>query len=145
MDYGFGIMNLKINKEKIKKIAQKYNLAMILLFGSQVNGRAKPDSDIDIAYSAQKPLSTNERIDLNNDLSDFFQRDNVDQIDIKNANPLLLHEISTNSKLIFGKKIDYLEFKAFAFRNYIDSQSLFNLEDLLIKKRRKEFGKLIYG
>jgi len=138
-------MNLKINKEKIKKIAQKYNLAMVLLFGSQVNGRAKPDSDVDIAYSAQKLLSTDERIGLNNELCDLFHKDIVDQIDIKNANPLLLHEISTNSKLLFGKEIDYLELKAFAFRNYTDSQSLFNLEDLLIKKRRKEFGKLIYG
>lgn len=138
-------MGLKIDKEKIKKIALKYNLEMVLLFGSQVNGRAKLDSDVDIAYSVQKPLSAGERIGLNNDLGNLFHKDNVDQIDIRSANPLLLHEISTNSKLIFGKEIDYLEFKAFAFRNYIDSQSLFNLEELLIKKRHKEFGRLIYG
>ncbi|MCX6789586.1 MAG: nucleotidyltransferase domain-containing protein, partial [Candidatus Gribaldobacteria bacterium] len=134
-----------INKEKIKEIAQKYNLEMVLLFGSQVNGRAKPDSDVDIAYSAQKQLSTDERIDLNNDLGDLFHKDIVDQVDIRSANPLLLHEISQNSQLLFGKEIDYLEFKAFAFRNYIDSESLFNLEDLLIKKKHKELGKLIYG
>ena len=138
-------MSLKINKKEIEKIAQKYNLEMILLFGSQVNGRAKFDSDVDIAYSAQKLLPTNEKIDLNNDLCDFFKKDIVDQVDIKNANPLLLYEISQNSKLIFGKEIDYLEFRAFAFRNYIDSESLFNLEKLLIKKRHNELGKLIYG
>ncbi|MEK7103796.1 MAG: nucleotidyltransferase domain-containing protein [Patescibacteria group bacterium] len=138
-------MSLKVNKKEIEKIAQKYNLEMVLLFGSQVNGRAKPDSDIDIAYSAKKLLSTNEKIDLNNDLGNFFKKDIVDQVDIKNANPLLLYEISQNSKLIFGKKIGYLEFKALAFRNYIDSESLFKLEGLLIKKRHKELGKLIYG
>ena len=138
-------MSLKINKKEIEKIAQKYNLEMILLFGSQVNGRAKFDSDVDIAYSAQKLLPTNEKIDLNNDLCDFFKKDIVDQVDIKNANPLLLYEISQNSKLIFGKEIDYLEFRAFAFRNYIDSESLFNLEKLLIKKRHNELGKLIYA
>jgi len=138
-------MNLKINKEKIKEIAQKYNLEMVLLFGSQVNSRARPDSDVDVAYSAKKQLSVDEKIGFNNELCDFFKKDIVDQVDIKNANPLLLHEISTNSKLIFGKEIDYLEFKAFTFRNYIDSQSLFNLEELLIKKRHQEFGKLIYG
>lgn len=138
-------MSLKINKKEIEKIAQKYNLEMVLLFGSQVNGRAKPDSDVDIAYSAKKQLSANEKVDLNNDLCDFFKKDIVDQIDIKNANPLLLYEISQNSKLIFGKKICYLELKAFAFRNYIDSESLFNLEYLLIRKRHKELGKLIYG
>jgi len=64
------VMNLKINKGKIKEIAQKYNLEMVLLFGSQVNGRTKPDSDIDIAYSAQKLLSTDEKIGLNKELCD---------------------------------------------------------------------------
>jgi len=138
-------MNLKINKEKFAKIAQKYNLEMILLFGSQVNGRAKPDSDIDIAYSAQKPLSTNEKLDLNNDLSDLFHKDIVDQVDIKNANPLLLHEISTNSQLLFGKEIDYINFRARAFRVFIDSESLFKLEELLIKKRQKFLSEMIYA
>jgi len=138
-------MSLKINKKEIEKIVQKYNLKMILLFGSQVNGRAKPDSDVDIAYSAQKLLSTNEKIDLNNDLCDFFKKDIVDQVDIKNANPLLLYEISQNSKLIFGKKIDYIKFRTRAFRVYIDSESLFNLEDSLIRKRQKWLSDMIYA
>lgn len=138
-------MSLKINKEKIKKIAQKYNLEMVLLFGSQVNGRAKQDSDIDIAYSAQKLLSTDEKIDLNNDLCDFFKKDIVDQVDIKNANPLLLYEISQNSKLIFGKEIDYIKFRTRAFRVFIDSRSLFKLKEFLIKKRQKFLSGMIYA
>lgn len=136
---------LKIDKTELNKLAKKHNLKMLLLFGSQVNGRAKPDSDIDIAYSAQKPLSTTERIDLNNDLSDFFKKDNVDQIDIKNANPLLLYEISRNSKLIFGKEIDYIKFRTRTFRIFVDSESLFKLKESLIKKRQKLLGDMIYA
>ncbi|PIU16383.1 hypothetical protein COT20_00435 [bacterium (Candidatus Gribaldobacteria) CG08_land_8_20_14_0_20_39_15] len=138
-------MNLKINKKEIKKIAQKYNLAMVLLFGSQARGRVKPDSDIDIAYSTQNPLSIKEKLDLNNDLGNFFRKDNVDQIDIKSANPLLLYEISRNSKLLFGKEIDYIKFKTRAFRIFIDSESLFKLEESLIKKRQKLLGDMIYA
>ncbi|MEK7202845.1 MAG: nucleotidyltransferase domain-containing protein [Patescibacteria group bacterium] len=138
-------MGLKVDKEKIKKIAQKYNLEMVLLFGSQVNGRAKPDSDVDIAYSAQKPLSTDEKIDLNNDLGNLFHKDNVDQVDIKSANPLLLHEISTNCKLLFGQEIDYIKFRTRAFRVFIDSESLFKLKESLIKKRQKFLSEMIYA
>jgi len=138
-------MNLKINKGKIKEIAQKYNLEMVLLFGSQVNGRTKPDSDIDIAYSAQKLLSTDEKIGLNNELCDLFHKDIVDQVDIRNANPLLLHEISTNSQLLFGKEIDYIKFRTRAFRVFIDSESLFKLKESLIKKRQKFLSEMIYA
>ncbi|PIV46957.1 hypothetical protein COS21_02590 [bacterium (Candidatus Gribaldobacteria) CG02_land_8_20_14_3_00_41_15] len=139
------VMNLKINKGKIKEIAQKYNLEMVLLFGSQVNGRTKPDSDIDIAYSAQKLLSTDEKIGLNNELCDLFHKDIVDQVDIRNANPLLLHEISTNSQLLFGKEIDYIKFRTRAFRVFIDSESLFKLKESLIKKRQKFLSEMIYA
>jgi len=139
------VMNLKINKGKIKEIAQKYNLEMVLLFGSQVNGRTKSDSDIDIAYSAQKLLSTDEKIGLNNELCDLFHKDIVDQVDIRNANPLLLHEISTNSQLLFGKEIDYIKFRTRAFRVFIDSESLFKLKESLIKKRQKFLSEMIYA
>ena len=139
------VMNLKINKGKIKEIAQKYNLEMVLLFGSQVNGRTKPDSDIDIVYSAQKLLSTDEKIGLNNELCDLFHKDIVDQVDIRNANPLLLHEISTNSQLLFGKEIDYIKFRTRAFRVFIDSESLFKLKESLIKKRQKFLSEMIYA
>ena len=139
------VMNLKINKGKIKEIAQKYNLEMVLFFGSQVNGRTKPDSDIDIAYSAQKLLSTDEKIGLNNELCDLFHKDIVDQVDIRNANPLLLHEISTNSQLLFGKEIDYIKFRTRAFRVFIDSESLFKLKESLIKKRQKFLSEMIYA
>ena len=139
------VMNLKINKGKIKEIAQKYNLEMVLLFGSQVNGRTKPDSDIYIAYSAQKLLSTDEKIGLNNELCDLFHKDIVDQVDIRNANPLLLHEISTNSQLLFGKEIDYIKFRTRAFRVFIDSESLFKLKESLIKKRQKFLSEMIYA
>ncbi len=138
-------MSLEANKEKIKEIAQKYGLEMILLFGSQVNGRAKLDSDVDIAYSAKKLFSTNEKIDLNNDLCDFFKKDIVDQVDIKNANPLLLYEISQNSKMIFGKEINYIKFKTRAFRVFIDSKSLFKLKESLIRKRQKFLSDMIYA
>jgi len=138
-------MNLKINEEKIKEIAQKYNLEMVLLFGSQVNGRAKPDSDVDIAYSVRKLLSVSEKIDLNNDLCNFFKKDIIDQIDIRSANPLLLHEISTNCKLLFGQEIDYIKFRTRAFRVFIDSASLFRLQDILIEKRHEFLRQSIYA
>lgn len=136
---------LKIDKTELNNLAKNHNLKMLLLFGSQVNGRAKPDSDIDIAYLANCPLSTSQMLDLNNDLAVLLKTDKVDQVDLQKANPLLLSEIAKNSCLIFGKPIDYIKFKTRAFRVFIDSASLFKLQDALMEKRHEFLRQSIYA
>ena len=103
------------------------------------------ESDFDIAYRSKKDLSGKEIIDLNCDFIDFFHCDRIDLVDLKKDNPLLKYEIAQNSKLLYGEEIDYLKFKALAFRKYVDSQPLFKLQDILIKKRQEFLRNKIYG
>ena len=127
-------MLTKKQKEKIGSIAKKYDLKMILLFGSQVSGKSKNDSDVDIAYLDNQPLDVKKKVDLNSELVDLFVNDRIDQVNLKTASPLLLSEVAKNSQLIFGEQIDYIKFKTMAFRVFIDSASLFKLQRALIKK-----------
>jgi len=133
------------NENKIKKVVKKYDLKMVLLFGSRVSGRINFDSDVDIAYLSGRELSGKEIINLNCDFIDIFNCDKIDMVDLKRVNPFLRYEISRNSKLLFGNEIDYLKFKAFAFRSYIDHQPLFKLQDILLKRRHELLRKSIYG
>lgn len=137
-------MLTKEQKEEIEKIAKKYSLRLILLFGSQVKGKTNLDSDFDVAYLPEKPLGIEKAMDLNSDLMDIFGSDKIDQVNIKKANPLLLYEISRNSQMLSGKEIDYERFKARAFRIFTDNVSLFKLQDALIKKRHQFLAKRIY-
>ena len=116
-----------------------------MLFGSQVSGKQKVDSDFDIAYFPQKSLVLEQKLELNNDLEQVFGSDKIDQVDITNAGTLLLYEISKNSQLLFGENIDYIKFKTRAYRVFIDSASLFKLQDTLIKKRHQFLAKKIYA
>ncbi len=138
---------MKIENQKIKNIAKKYDLNLLLLFGSQAKDKKflHKESDFDIAYRSKKDLSGKEIIDLNCDFIDFFHCDRIDLVDLKKDNPLLKYEIAQNSKLLYGEEIDYLEFKALAFRKYVDSQPLFKLQDILIKKRQEFLRNKIYG
>lgn len=124
-------------KSNIAKIAKKYSLKLLLLFGSQANGKSRPDSDFDIAYIAKKKLSMDEKIDLNNEFISFFNCDKIDLTDLKEADALLIYEISQNCKLLFGDDEEFANFKIFAFKNYIDHIPLFELEEKLVKKRQK--------
>lgn len=130
---------MKFDKKKIQEIAEKYDLKMLLLFGSQLKSKKllHPESDVDIAYASKKKLTGDETVDLNCDLIDIFEHSKIDMVDLKKAPPLLRFEISQNSKMLFGDEMDYLEFKAQAFRIYIDAKPLFKLRDLLIRKRQE--------
>ncbi|NQU82353.1 MAG: nucleotidyltransferase domain-containing protein [Parcubacteria group bacterium] len=138
-------MLTKDQKQKIEKIAEKYDLRLLMLFGSQVNGKNKEDSDFDVAYLSQKSLELKQKFELKDDLASVFGSDRIDQVNIRNAGTLLLHEISSNSKLLFGDEIDYIKFKTRAYRIFTDSTSLFKLQDALIRKRHQFLAERIYA
>ena len=50
----------KEQKEKIRKIAEKYHLKLVLLFGSFANGKHREDSDLDIAVLGSREVFFNE-------------------------------------------------------------------------------------
>ena len=132
-------------KEKIKELAEKYQLKLMILFGSQVKRKGvHKGSDFDVAYLSKKGLSGREIIDLNCDLMEIFQTDKVDLVDLKKADPFLRYEIAQNSQLLYGREMDYLEFKAFAFKDYINHRPLFELRELLMKKRHRSLAKFLY-
>lgn len=140
-------MFVKIYKKKINKIAKKYALDLVLLFGSQTKNKKRlhRESDFDVAYLSKRDLPGKEIIDLNCDLIDIFGNDRVDLVNLRRIDPLLRYEIAQNSQLLYGGEMDYLEFKAFAFRDYIAHQNLFDLRELLIKKRQRLLKQSIYG
>ena len=133
------------DKKKITdKIAQKYSLEMILLFGSQVSGKTSKESDFDIAYLSKKELSGKEEIELNCDLMDVFKSDKIDLTNLKNANPFLNYEIAKKCRLILGDEKKFSEFKIMAFKKYIDHLPLLDFQSFLIKKRHRILKELIY-
>ena len=132
-------------KQQLNKIAKKYNLKLLLLFGSQTDKESlHQESDFDIAYLSQKELDIQKQVQLNCDLMKIFNSDKIDMVNLKKANPLLRYEIAKKNELLFGNMLDFLEFKARAFRIYVESESLFNLENRLIKRRQKLLEQSIY-
>lgn len=135
------------NEKEVKEIAQKYQLKLLVLFGSQVKGKRfrTSNSDFDFAYQAKKNLASQELIGLNNDLINLSGNNRVDIVNLQGTDPLLKFEISKNCQLIYGDQRDFLEFKAQAFKAYIDAQPLFDLENKLIKRKQAKLGRFLHG
>lgn len=125
----------KIDKTKIDKIAEKYRLKLAILFGSQATGKAHKGSDTDVAVLGEKKLSFEDIINLNNELAEAFQTREIDVKSLHNSDPLFRYQVMRNGKLLYGKNYDYHSFKAYAFRDFVDSRDIFDLKEIMVRKR----------
>lgn len=133
---------MKIERQKLEKYAEEKGIRLIVLFGSQAAGTARDDSDFDVAVLLRKGKNFSGDFDLYSNLLGVLSKildigtEKLDLTDLAKANILLRHEIVSGGSLLFGDEDDYAQYRAFAFRDYIDAKPLFELEDLLIRKRQ---------
>ena len=137
------MIDFNSKKLKIKKLAEKHKIKFIVFFGSRAKGVPREDSDFDIAVYMDEFHEMGKYSDVLAGLANIFGvfEDKIDLTDLKNANPLLRYEITREGKLLYGDELGYLHFKAFAFRDYIASKSLLDLEYFLARKKQKLFAK----
>lgn len=126
-------MNILKNNEillELSEIAKKYNLSLLVLFGSRAKGTYKTSSDYDFAYIAPSNFTTENKINLIDDLMFLFKTEKIDLINIlQNHDTKLRYEIFFSGKMIYEKKkslfsdlkgkafIDYIDFNRFSKRN----------------------------
>lgn len=121
--------------QKIMELAEKYELKLILLFGSRASGHARLDSDIDLAYLSSKNLSFEEENIINMEFCNVFQTDMVDTVNLKMAHPLLLNQILENNKIIFEESpVYYSIFEASTLQKYKEADPLFDMRSEQLKK-----------
>ena len=139
---------MKVDREKIEKYAFEKGIKFIILFGSQAVGDRHENSDFDVAVltTREKNLSVlknySEILDfLSNILGIPDYR--IDLTNLNKANPFLKYEVVSSGKLLYGDEDEYADYRAGAFKDYIDSQPLFHLEKYLIKKRQNLLGELL--
>ncbi len=121
---------MKITKQqnlKLIKIFKKYQLKLIVLFGSFASGKNRKDSDVDLAVLGSEKISFEKQLKLINEFSQIFEQE-VDLTIINNVNPLLGFQISKNSLLLVGSNQDFVKFKLQAFHAFIDYAPYFKIE-----------------
>lgn len=132
--------DIKKNRPQIEQMAQKHNIKFAVVFGTAASGLMKDTSDIDIAVLRENhgPLDYKSFLDISGELAGALASGfrKIDLVDLAPANILLRYEITQNGILLYGDETAYGDYRTFAFKDYIDSQSLRDLESLIIKKRQ---------
>jgi predicted nucleotidyltransferase len=109
---------------EILDIVEKYNISLLVTFGSFNTERFTEESDIDVAYISKTSLDSEQEMQLLCDLILYFQRDKIDLVNLSKAVPLLMYEIACNSQVLYEEDDSYLRFKMKASARYADTKFL---------------------
>ncbi|MBI3373031.1 MAG: nucleotidyltransferase domain-containing protein [Betaproteobacteria bacterium] len=80
-------MNARLSadqRERIVEVLRRAGVVYALVFGSGAQGRLRPESDLDIAVAAERPVSSETRYELISRLAAVVNRP-VDLVDLKTA------------------------------------------------------------
>lgn len=127
-------------KEKLTPLFTEEGLQLVLLFGSVVSGRARKESDIDLAFLYDEPLDI---LNLTNQAIRLLHTDKVDVIDLRTASPLLKFSVATQSRILYERSPGlFNSFYSLAFRRYIDTKKMREGQEKSIKSFLEEKGLL---
>lgn len=133
----------KEQQEQINKIGEKYQLRFIIIHGSYARGEEKKGSDLDVAILGRKKIELSRLLAIHGEMGRIFGDNKTRELDLKSlhkTNPLFRYEVVKKSILIYGDQTDYDEYFLYAFKDFMDSKSLFNLRDIIIKKRQNHLN-----
>lgn len=131
-------------KQKIDAIGKKYNLKLVLFFGSRVRNKQRKDSDLDIAVLGNKEIDFKKLLQLNFEFQKVFAV-LVDTRSLHNVTPLFRYQVTKDGQLFYGTPRDYFNYKSYAYLDYIDNKSMFDLTHKMIIKRQKYLKDKIYA
>ena len=128
-------------QQKIEKIGQEYDLSFIILHGFHAKGTQQKGSDLDIAILGNKRISGEETLKIYGEFADIFGDNHERELDLKTlhgVDSLFRYEVTQGGTLLFGNPTYYEEFKLYAYRSYMDSYDLRELQEILLKKSIRE-------
>lgn len=85
-------------------IVKKYNIELLVYFGSFQTEYYNKESDIDIAFLTAGTIKIDDQISLLEDLIRFHRKSEIDLIDLRRADPVLRYEVALNGKVLYEKE-----------------------------------------
>lgn len=127
--------------EKIKqKILEVIDCEAIVLFGSYSRGTQNQESDIDIAFKAEREITKKNIFYLKQELEEISNKD-IDLIDLDNIGDSFRYEILINGRTLYCKdEFKFELYKLDMYREFLD----LNESRMPIINRVKQ-GDTIYG
>lgn len=92
--------DVNLEQQIAQQLSRHSQLKLGILFGSIGRGQARPDSDLDLAVAADRPLDPDEKRRLIEEMAQLSSRP-IDLVDLQTTGGLLLQEVLTKGKRIY--------------------------------------------
>ncbi len=122
------------------------NVKLALLFGSVAQGRARPDSDIDLALLIERSCFPRESFlrgrfkrRMVRELSALLRTSLLDLVILNQASPLLRHQIARTCEVLYEKSPgDFADYASLALRQHNDARLFYELDAAYLGKIHKQ-------
>jgi predicted nucleotidyltransferase len=125
-------------KKLIRKLAVKYNLKLVMLFGSAIKKTFQDRSDLDIAILADKDFYEKHYSDFLYDLVkvENLEKREIEVVPISDINPILLYNIFNQGIPLYKKnEEEYWRILNWARITYEENKRFFYGREKLMEKR----------
>ena len=96
------IPGVEADERRLADICDRYGIAELQIFGSQVRGTADPDSDIDVLYRLRPGRRLGWEIEqFADELSELFGR-RVDLVSLRSLHPLLRRSVMAEARHVYA-------------------------------------------
>lgn len=139
-------MNINFNNSKLmyefKKLAKKFNLRLLILFGSYAKGNYKKESDIDIAFLSEKEFTSLKYIKLHEELMNIFNYEKIDLIDLKKSKKLHVKKNIYLTGVLLYEKLEG-DFSTQRWNAWVDFQNFKRYYELQSKINEQKIKELM--
>jgi uncharacterized protein len=123
---------------KLAHVAERLGIRLAVAFGSRIGGALPPgdDSDFDLAVLRDRGREARAtHAECYSALAGIFPHLSVDLAFLDDADPLFRHEVMAGAVLLHGDPDLFADFRSFAYRDFVDSKDLRELEHRLFRKK----------
>lgn len=132
MEYPTNILSPDHISRRLAPLFQDKGLRLVLLFGSMASGKMHGRSDIDLVFLYDAPADI---LSLTNSVIRLLHTDTVDVIDLKRASPLLTYSAAKSGRLLYERaEGEFAMFVSLAFRRYVDTKKLRDMQSISIRQ-----------
>jgi uncharacterized protein len=110
----------------LRTLIRKWDLNLVILYGSQARGSTHRESDFDIAVRSRRALTLRQTLSLATQF-DRVVRGEAEIVDLRAASPILLAAIARDGVLWFQQATsDFAQFRISAINQYLDFKPSFD-------------------
>lgn len=137
-------MTITFDKERLAAASHRLGLRLVVLYGSHATHRPEPtpESDVDIAVLG---CQADKFWDCYMALSEMLDKHSLDMVRIEDADALFRHEIMRAGILLYGDLDLFYEYRAYAYRDFVDSADLLAIEETLFQRKMAHIKEHLHG